>query len=91
VTVLRVERVSPALRGDLSRWMLELTAGVFVGRLPARVRDRVWKRVCAEVADGSAVLVEAADNEQGYRFRLWGTPSRSPEDFGGLMLVRERE
>jgi CRISPR-associated protein Cas2 len=90
VTVLRIERVSPALRGYLSRWMLELAAGVFVGRLSASVRDRVWLRACAEVADGSAVLVEAADTEQGYRFRLWGVPPRVPEDFEGLMLVRER-
>jgi CRISPR-associated protein Cas2 len=69
--------------------MLELQAGVFVGRLSAIVREHLWLRACAEVADGSAVLVEMVDSEQGYRFRLWGVPRRLPEDFEGLMLVRD--
>lgn len=89
MTVLVVERVSPSLRGELSKWMIQLKAGVFVGRLPTTVRDRIWRLACSRTEGGSAVLLETADTEQGYRFRMWGVPSRVPEDFEGLILTRE--
>ena len=33
MVVMILERVPPSLRGELTRWMLELRAGVFVGTL----------------------------------------------------------
>ena len=33
------------LRGDLTRWLLEIASGVFVGHVTARVRDRLWERI----------------------------------------------
>ena len=36
------ERVPQSLRGELTRWLLELKAGVFVGRVSAMVRERLW-------------------------------------------------
>jgi CRISPR-associated endoribonuclease Cas2 subtype I-E len=35
LTVIIVERATPGLRGQLTRWMLEVRAGVFVGTLSA--------------------------------------------------------
>jgi CRISPR-associated protein Cas2 len=29
----------PKLRGDLSKWLLEINTGVYVGQVSARVRD----------------------------------------------------
>lgn len=29
------------LRGDLTRWLLEISAGVFVGKVSARVREHL--------------------------------------------------
>lgn len=88
MTVLMLDRVPAVLRGDLSRWMIEPKTGVFVGRLPAGVRDRVWDRVCRHVGEGGAILIYAADTEQGYAVRLWGEPRREIVDFEGLWLVR---
>jgi len=88
MTVLVLERVSPSLRGDLTRWLLELRAGVFVGKLPAGVRDKLWERVCANLEGGGAILAHAADTEQGFTMRLWGDPSREIVDFEGLLLIR---
>jgi CRISPR-associated protein Cas2 len=86
--VIILERVSPGLRGELTRWLLELRAGVFVGRLSAMVRDRLWERVCAKTRTGAAILVQRADNEQGFSIRMWGLASRATEDFEGLTLIR---
>jgi CRISPR-associated protein Cas2 len=87
--VLTLERVPVGLRGELSRWLLELRAGVFVGKVSALVRDLLWEEVCQKTKGGSAILVYPADTEQGFAFRLWGTPSYWIEDFEGLWLIRK--
>lgn len=89
MTVIIVERVSASLRGDLSRWMLEPRTGVFVGKLSAPVRDKLWELVCEKTGAGSgALLVQQADAEQGFALRAWGEPRRGVVDFDGLHLVR---
>jgi|LauGreDrversion4_2_1035121.scaffolds.fasta_scaffold860719_2 CRISPR-associated protein Cas2 len=91
MTVLVLDKVSTALRGELSRWMLELKAGVFVGRPSAVVRDRLWQRLCSEIGDGAGCLmVTHAANEQGYRVETFGNPKREVIDFEGLQLVKTR-
>ena len=89
--VIVLERVSASLRGDLTRWMLELRPGVFVGKLNSRVRDQLWERVCGQMRGGAAVLVHAAQNEQGFAIRLWGSPTRWPVDLEGLTLIQTEE
>lgn len=86
--VLILERVSPSLRGQLTRWFLEPHAGVFVGRVSAMVRDRLWWKACREAGDGGCVMLYSSNTEQGYRVATYGRTSRSIEDFEGLSLVR---
>jgi CRISPR-associated protein Cas2 len=49
--------------------MFEIDTNVFVGRMSARVRDEIWKRVVEFSADGRAVLVYTVNNEQRFEFR----------------------
>ncbi|WP_324715607.1 type I-E CRISPR-associated endoribonuclease Cas2e [Carboxydochorda subterranea] len=89
MTVLILERVKPGLRGELSRWFLEVKAGVFVGTVSAMVRERLWSRICNEAEERyGCLLVHNAANEQGFRIRSYGIPSRQIVDFDGLQLVR---
>ena len=88
MVVMMLERVTPSLRGELTRWLLEPRTGVFVGNVSALVRDRLWERVCRKMGEGGGILVHNTDNEQGYAMRLWGTPNREVVDFEGLSLVR---
>lgn len=86
--VLVLTSVPPGLRGDLSRWLLEVAPGVFAGKVPRRVRDGLWDRVQAGVRDGSAVLVAASSGtEQGYEIRTCGQGRWVPADFDGLALI----
>ena len=87
MVVLLVQRVPPGLRGELTRWMLEPRAGVFVGSVSAMVRDRLWERVCRRARGGAAVLIHKTDTEQGFAVKIWGGPGRVPEDFEGLTLI----
>ncbi|NUL81823.1 MAG: type I-E CRISPR-associated endoribonuclease Cas2 [Armatimonadetes bacterium] len=88
MVVLVMTAVKPSLRGQLSRWMIEVSAGVFVGALSARVRDGLWDIVTEEAGEGSAALVYTADTEQGFAIRVCGDPDREPVDYDGITLMR---
>lgn len=60
------------LRGDLTRWLLEIAPGVFVGHIDARIRDRLWERIIDLLRDGRAVMVYSARNEQHMAFKVYG-------------------
>ena len=91
MTVLVLERVPVGLRGELTRWMLEVRAGVFVGRLSALVRDKLWEYVCEGMKGGAGTLIYSSDAEQGFSLRFMGEPRRSVVDFEGLWLVQIKE
>lgn len=86
MTVLVVTACPAGLRGHLTRWLLEISAGVFVGDIPTRVRDLLWVRVLEMVRDGRAIMVYNADTEQGYAFQVhrhdW-----EPVDVEGVTLM----
>lgn len=88
MTVILLERVPASVRGELTRWMLELKPGVFVGKVSALVRDHLWEKVCASMKGGAGMLIHSADTEQGYAIRLWGATARTVVDFDGLSLIK---
>jgi CRISPR-associated protein Cas2 len=87
--VIIVERATPGLRGQLTRWMLEVRAGVFVGTLSPRVRDKLWALVKARNSTGGSLLVARAQNEQGFVVETHGDTSRQILDIEGLLLVHK--
>ncbi|MCR4424951.1 MAG: type I-E CRISPR-associated endoribonuclease Cas2e [Firmicutes bacterium] len=86
--VMVLERVPVSLRGELTRWMLEIKAGVFVGSPSALVRDKLWERACRYARDGGCIMAWNTNNEQGFDVRLAGDCRRMIVDFEGLRLVR---
>ncbi len=91
MTVVVLIAAPEGLRGHLTRWMIEVAAGVFVGNPSARVRDRVWTVLAERINEGQAIMVEPARNEQGWALRTAGRDRWYPVDFDGLMLcARER-
>lgn len=87
MTVIVLSRVPQGLRGDLAKWLLEVRPGVYVGRLTAAVRVRLWERITKYVKHGDATLVYMASNEQGYQILTLGDPSYRVRDFEGLQLI----
>ena len=86
--VMILEKAPTSLRGELSRWLIEPRAGVFLGNLSARVRDQLWARACRKSWDGSVLqLWSDTTSPQGYRYRAFGAPSRQLEDHEGIALV----
>ena len=87
MTVLILERVTPSLRGEVTRWLLEPKAGVFVGNVSARVREQLWAKVCQGAKEGACMLIWTSDSEQGYRIDFWNDTSRRVYDWEGLQLI----
>ncbi len=75
------------LRGDLSKWMFEISTGVYVGNLSARVREELWERICGNAGNGRACMVFGTSGEQRMDFRVCNT-SWEPVDLDGLKLMR---
>ncbi|MGP5497902.1 type I-E CRISPR-associated endoribonuclease Cas2e [Corynebacterium flavescens] len=84
--VLVITACPAGLRGDITKWVMEISPGVFVGRPSARIRDVLWDRTVSLCKDGRALLVYSSNNEQGLEFRThhhdW-----VPTDFDGLKLM----
>ncbi len=91
MVVFVLEKVPLSLRGELTRWLLELKAGVFVGTVSALVRDLLWVKVTWSLKGGGAIMIHADTSEQGFAVKYWGETSRMIEDFQGLRLVGIKE
>lgn len=85
--IIVLTAVPTGLRGHLTRWLLEVAPGVYVGKLPARVRDRLWGQIVSMMGNGRALMIHSAANEQGLSFRTSGH-SWEPEDVDGIRLMR---
>ena len=77
----------PKLRGDLSKWRLEINTGVYVGHVNARVREALWQRICENIRDGQATMVFTTNNEQHMDFYVHNT-SWKPVDLDGIKLMK---
>jgi len=88
MVVMILERVPASLRGELTRWLLEARAGVFVGSVKASVRTRLWARVCDGMKSGAGMLLYEAKNEQGFEIEFSGATDRLVIDCEGLKLIK---
>lgn len=90
MVVFALENAPNRLRGVLSRWCLEVRAGLFVGRVDARLREKLWEKITDLMdANGSAVMCWTRNGAQGYAFRTLGPNPRCPTRRDGLWLVTE--
>lgn len=88
--VIVVENVPPRLRGRLGTRLLEVRAGVYVGKASRRLRERIREEIEVGIGDGNAVIAWRAANEQGFDVQTVGTNRRVPVDWQGLRLVAFR-
>ena len=84
--VISLTECPASLRGDLTKWLLEINPGVFVGRVSARVRENLWKRICEAIKTGKATLVYSVQNEQHLDFKVHNA-EWEPIDFDGIKLM----
>ena len=88
MVVVILSRVPSHLEGVLTRWLLEVRDGTYVGNVSASIRRSIWQRIESGVGRGSALMVWPSKNDQGLEF-----VSHNHEwelvDSDGLTLVRK--
>lgn len=87
MVVIVLSAAPASLRGALTRWLMEVSPGVFVGHLSARVREQLWELVRAYIGDGRALLVWSTRSEQRYAVASLGH-DREPVDVEGCLVMR---
>lgn len=87
MVVMVLTACPPGVRGDLSKWLLEIAPGVFVGHVNARVRERLWARILEFVREGRAIMVYSVRNEQHLAFEVH-QPDWNVVDCEGVRLIK---
>lgn len=72
MVVMTLEKVPDSLRGELSRWLIEVQTGVYVGSVSAAVRDLLWDKVVQHARSGRCTQLYRTNNEQGFAIRMHG-------------------
>ncbi|MFC6593174.1 type I-E CRISPR-associated endoribonuclease Cas2e [Deinococcus lacus] len=87
MVVMTLEKVPDSLRGELSRWLIEVQTGVYVGTVSAVVRDLLWDKVVQHARSGRCTQLFRSNNEQGFVIRMHGEARRKLVDVEGYQLV----
>lgn len=87
---MTLEKVPDSLRGELSRWLLEVQTGVYVGAVSATVRDLLWDKVVQHSRAGRCTQLYQSNGEQGFTVRSHGEMQRTPICVEGYQLVAVR-
>ena len=82
-----VENVPPRLRGRLAVWLLEVRAGVYVGKVSRRIREMILSQIEVGIEDGNAVVAWTTNTESGFDFLTLGKNRRIPKEMDGIKLV----
>jgi CRISPR-associated protein Cas2 len=85
--VIVVENAPPRLRGRLALWLLEVRAGVYVGKVSRRIREMIWETIEKGLEDGNAVMAWSTNTESGFDFLTLGVNRRIPVEMDGVKLV----
>ncbi len=85
--VIVTEAIPDRLRGYLSRWLLEVRAGVFLADYSVKVREMLVKTVKENIETGNVVVAWSTNNESGFDFETLGTNRRIPTEIDGFKLV----
>ena len=87
MVVIVIDNASLKLRGELTKWLMEVKPGVFAGKISAMVRQRLWDKVEESDQLTGAVMLYSMNNEQGFEMQMCGDPTRKVVEINGLQLI----
>lgn len=86
--VVILEKVPVSLRGELTRWLIEVKTGVYAGHVSARVRDKLWMKCVQNKRIGGVIQLWSTNTEQHFKMRMEGDTSRIIVEEEGLQLIK---
>ena len=86
IAIFDITSPPASVSGMLSRLGIELRAGLYLCRIPPRVRDQIWIAV-QEAKPIAALCAYSASNELGFDIKTFGDHPYSVVDYDGISLV----
>lgn len=90
MTIIVLTAVPQQLRGYVTRFLIEIYTGLYVGKCSRRVSDALWERCKVEVGSGVAVIIRTVNNEQGFMIDAIGLHNRKVVDVDGLQFIARK-
>lgn len=90
MTIILMENVPEKIRGECTRYLLEVKTGVFLGNISKVVRDILWEHICKSCTNGNAVMAYSASNEQSFELEMYGNPHYRVIDLDGIKLIQHQ-
>lgn len=85
--VLSATAVPEHLRGYISRFLSEVSVGLYVGNVSKKVRDNLWDRCQLAAKEGSFTMITSdRRTEQGFTLVSAGPQSRPVLELDGVLL-----
>ena len=89
MVIMTLEKVPKSLKGELTRWLLEVSTGVFIGHVSARIRDLLWEKCSNRKGAGRVFQAWNTNNDQHFTMRISGSTQRRIVDWEGVALIEE--
>ncbi len=89
MVVMILEKVPQSLRGELTRRLIEVKSGVYIGHVNAMVREKLWEMCLKARGRGAVFQAWSTNTEQRFRMRLEGETNRRVVEWEGLQLIEE--
>ena len=86
MVIISVEHAEPKIEGYLTRHMLKIRPGIFVGRLSKTRRDCLWEHIIDEQPDIDSVMCYDMANKT-ISIQTHGNPTRKVIDVDGIQLL----
>lgn len=87
MVVFVIQNSNHKLRGELTKWLIEVMHGTFVGDVTKTVREKLWEKIKDDRVRRGAVMIYNYPCVQGFRMEMCGRPRRKVVDFDGIQLI----
>lgn len=88
MVVFYLKKFPQRTRGLLSRYTIELSSGLFVGKVGKRMREELWGRIVEDAPpDGFACISWSVPTAQGLEILSWGKSDYSVVEYDGLVML----
>lgn len=90
--VLTLINAQERTKGNVSRYLIEISPSVYIGHLDARTRDKLWNYVVESMPfKGYATLVYTSNCSQGYKiFTHNKVENKEVEEIDGIQLITKK-
>lgn len=86
LSVIILSNVPQSVKGYASVYFVQVSPGVYVGNVSARVRELLWSKLLSTKKLGAATMIYTDDSEQGFHIETHMS-HHSAVDFDGIDLI----